>query len=232
MANKYLSFISDKDLIEFTREVIEKSQLAADEAQDKIHSNVIDPFSALFDAARQGITVEAWLDQEAARQAQKSLQNALGKFHQQVLGAIPGWHDAGLGGSYDVGNDQKKIIAEIKNKHNTMNARSAADVYRQLQNHLQYAQKGYTAYLVEIVPSTRKPYDKPWSPNLTLSTLRDDIRKIDGRSFYDLATGKKDALEQLYQALPKVLESLIGAGVKKTSDSPLFTGLFSKAYHE
>ena len=109
-----LPFISDKDLIKYTKEVLDKTGIAEVEAENKLYSNVIDPFSALFDAMRHNMTLDEWLVQEKARQIQKTLENAVGYFHQKVLGSMAGWENAGLGGSYDVKNSDKKIIAEIK----------------------------------------------------------------------------------------------------------------------
>lgn len=227
-----LDFIPDEKLEEYAREVVEKTQQKASQAEENLYQNVVDPFSAIFDSARQGISVEGWIEQEKARQAQKTLQNAIGKFHQRVLGEIPGWHDASTGGSYDVGNDSKKIIAEIKNKHNTMNSSSAASVYQKLSNHLQYSHKGYVAYLVEMVPKSRQPYNKAWSPNVKLMPLRDDIKKIDGNSFYQLATGDRDALRHLYAALPKVFEGILGSQSDNVASSDLFWSLFKRVYPE
>ncbi len=56
-------------------------------------------------------------------------QSAIGRFHQGVLGGVHGFknHDAG----YDIENKQRKIIAEIKNKYNTMNApKTEVQVYQ------------------------------------------------------------------------------------------------------
>ena len=230
MPNNLLSFITDEQLENYARQVVEKVLHAADSAEAGLYSNVVDPFSALFDSARQGLTLDEWLEQEKARQVQKTLQNALGKFHQQVLGSVPGWHDAGLGGSYDVGNTEGKIIAEIKTKHNTMNSSSAPGVYQKLAGHLQYSHHGFTAYLVEIVPKTRVPYDKPWSPNLRTLTLREDIRRIDGKSFYKLATGDEDGLKKLYEALPIILQRIIGDQARQVDSTSFFSELFLKAY--
>lgn len=225
-----LSFISDQKLEEYTREVVKKAQAKAQEAEKTLYVNVVDPFSSLFDSARQGITTEDWMEQEKARQVQKTLQNALGKFHQKVIGEIPGWHDALTNGSYDVGNDEQKIIAEIKNKHNTMNSSSSPGVYQKLAGHLRYSHKDYTAYLIEIVPKNGKPYNKPWSPQLKLFPLRKDIRRIDGESFYHLATGDPEALKKLYTALPTALENILGAKARVASSTKLFMELFTKAY--
>ena len=225
-----LTFITDEKLQEYAKEVVDKTQAKANQAERDLYVNVVDPFSSLFDSARQGIGVDKWIEQEKARQAQKTLQGAIGKFHQKVIGEIPGWHDASMGGSYDVGNDEKRIIAEIKNKHNTMNSSSAPSVYQKLTNHIQYSHRGYTAYLIEMVPKSKRPYNKSWSPNLRLMPLREDIRRIDGKSFYELATGDSGALRKLYEALPVVLERILGSTAKNATSTSLFIELFNKVY--
>ncbi len=230
MNNKYLQFISDELLIKYAAEVIHKSQAKADAAEKDLYKNVIDPWSAAFDAARQGVTMENWIEQEKARQIQKTLQNAVGKFHQQVLGAVPGWHDTGIGGGYDVGNDALKIIAELKNKHNTTNSKSAPGVYNQLAGHLKFDKKGYIGYLVDIVPKSKKPYNKHWSPNKKDYVEREDIRRIDGWSFYELVTGEKNALRELYSALPEVISEVIGSKATTVAEAKAFSELFRLAY--
>lgn len=223
----YLSFVSDDDLISHVKEVLTKVQTAEATAEQKLYNNIIDPFSALFDAMNQNITLEEWLGQEKTRQVQKTLQNALGDFHQKVLGSIAGWVDAGRGGSFDIKNDNLKIIAEVKNKHNTMNSSSSEATYQKLVNHLRYAEKGYVAYVVFIVPRSWRPLDTPWSPNLQISKLRDDIRQIDGASFYELASGERHALRSLYATLPQVIRDISG---RPTGHSEPFVKLFDQVY--
>jgi hypothetical protein len=226
----YLPFISDEKLLQYTNEVLMKASMAETEAEANIYSNVIDPFSALFDSMRRGISMETWLQQEKSRQIQKTLQNAVGDFHQNILGTMPGWENAGRGGSYDIRNKEKKLIAEIKNKHNTMNSSSAESAYQKLANHLRYSEQGYTAYIVFIIPRTPEAFDTPWSPNQTTMTLREDVRKIDGRSFYDLAANTKGALHSLYEQLPKVIAQSLNTKLGNVKKSPELTDLFSRAY--
>jgi len=116
---QFLSFISNEDLYNHVRVVLETTQQASDLAEENLYSNVVDPFSALFDALRQKITLVGWASQEKTRQIQKTMQNALGEFHQAVLGSMDGWENLPVGHVIDVRNTKKKIIAEIKNKHNT-----------------------------------------------------------------------------------------------------------------
>jgi hypothetical protein len=72
-----------------------------------------------------------------------------------------------------------------------MNSSSSDNTYKKLADHLKYDKKGYTAYLVQIVPRTAVNYNAMWSPNIKTLALREDIRRIDGESFYDLASGEQ-----------------------------------------
>ena len=206
----YFNFIDDEDLIEAVRCVLSVAERATSKAETELEKNVLDPFAALFSVAYNHISLEDWNRLEKERQAQKSIQNAIGEFHQKLLGSFYGWKDAGRGGSVDLVNEDKKIIAEVKNKYNTMNSSAATETYSKLANHLKYDRKGYTAYLVQIIPQHAKDYDVSWSPNQTTLTLRQDIRRIDGESFYDLASGEKDTLYRIYESLPGIISSLLG----------------------
>ncbi|HSX15404.1 MAG TPA: Eco47II family restriction endonuclease [Candidatus Saccharimonadales bacterium] len=228
-----LPFISDEDLYRATRTLVDATFAAEKKVAANPYRNVIDPFSALVDAARQHIDIEAWMEQEKSRQIQKAFSNALGDFHQDILGAMPGWENAGRGGSYDVKNEELQVIAEVKNKHNTMNARSAISVYDNLQKHLDYSESRVKkAYLAEIVPKKPKPYELPFAPSErgTKRPARPDIVKTDGKSFYALASGDPDALRKLYDALPEVLGEILRVPAPGLSASPVFKELFDRAY--
>lgn len=225
-----LPFVSDEQLYAAARNLLAAAQRAAEHVESNPFRNVIDPFSALIDAARQKIPLGEWMNQEKSRQTQKGFQNALGDFHQDILGSMPGWVDLGRGGSMDVKNEDKQVIAEIKNKYNTMNSSSAEAVYQKMANHLRYSEQGFTAYVVFIIPSSPQPFDTQWSPNQRTMALRDDIRKIDGKSFYTLASGDEEALGKLYQALPQVLGELMGMDPRTLSSASDFQDLFDKAY--
>ena len=115
-----LPFINDDSLYQATRTLVNAALSAQNRVEKNPYRNVIDPFSAQVDAARQGVSTDEWMEQEKSRQIQKAFSNALGDFHQDILGYMPGWDNAGRGGSYDVKNESLKVIAEVKNKHNTM----------------------------------------------------------------------------------------------------------------
>ncbi len=204
----YFNFIDDNDLFEVVEQVVSKAKAATQRTEDEMEKNTLDPFAAVFTMAYNELSLEDWNELEKERQAQKSIQNAIGEFHQNLLGKFHGWENPGRGGSVDLINQDLRIIAEVKNKYNTMNSSSAAETYMKLANHLRYDRKGYTAYLVQIVPKNPADYDVAWSPNLTTTALREDIRRIDGESFYDLASGEKDTLLRLYGILPEVIAQI------------------------
>ena len=232
-----LPFISDKDLLREVRNILDVTQSAIEASDEQIYDNVIDPFSAVVDSMRQGITVTHWLKQERTRQIQKTMQNELGNFHQRILGSVDGWVDLGTGGVLDLKNENEKIIAEVKNKHNTTKGNHKREIYEDISTLINTTHKGYTGYYVEIIRKAKHPFDKPFTPSDNRKKKRkpvnDKIRKIDGRCFYALATGYPDAIDLLYEALPYAITKLIS---KKPSHEitkdPSYTDLFLRAYPE
>ena len=226
----YFQFISDEDLIEAITHVVKAAEQASLRAETELEKNVLDPFAAIFSLTFNDISLTDWNMLEKERQAQKSIQNAIGEFHQNLLGSFKGWHNAGRGGSVDLINNDLKIIAEVKNKHNTMNSSSAAETYKKLANHLKYDRKGYTAYLVQIIPKTAADYNIAWSPNLTTTALREDIRRIDGESFYDLASGEKDTLLRIYKKIPTIVADILNKKLASDELSEECLQLFQRVY--
>lgn len=228
MSTQLLPFISDKDLYSKVKPLITLVERTASDEEKRMYKNIIDPFSAVFDAAKQNITLSKWLEQEKSRQIQKTLQNEIGFFHQEILGAISGWESLPVGGIIDVRNRDKKIIAEIKNKYNTTNSSSAEALYDHLSEQLKTSYQGYKAYHVQIIPKSKGGYDKPYAPSHR--PLNENIRVIDGKSFYAMVSGYRDALKQLYMVLPRVISDILQKPTSNVTNDALFIQLFEKAY--
>lgn len=229
-----LSFIKDEDLLLHVRAVLDIAKHATDDAEEKLYSNVIDPFSAMFDASCQGISLEQWIRQEKSRQTQKTLQNAIGEFHQNILGSIAGWMDLGKGNIADLINKDRRIIAEVKNKFNTTKGNHKIAIYEDFKKLLDKEHADYTCYYVEIIPQAKKEYNKPFCPSDNRKGKRKPknlrIRIIDGKSFYHLASGEKDALEKLYLVLPRVIGDIFGGDDHIIENAREFQKLFYRAY--
>ena len=227
-----LPFLDDLDLLDITTTIFFKVEELKKEVD--IHKNTIDPFSAIFDAMLNGISLEEWMTQEKMLQTQKSLQNTLGTFHEEIIGAMKGWERLKVGNIFDVINREKKIIAEIKNKYNTTKGNHKVSIYDDASSLLNEKYKGYTAYYVEIIPKNNSRYDKPFSPSDNRTgerrSVNESIRLIDGMSFYALASGYENALGMLYEKLPEVIASLAKVDAGRYTQSPLFEELFKRAY--
>lgn len=211
--------------------LVQQVRRAKQRATANIHANVVDPFSAAVEMALSGWQGAEWLESEKSRQVQKSLQNAVGEFHQAVLGTFEGWESTGnSGGSIDLVCHERKIIAEVKNKHNTMNSSSAEAVHQKFVSLLRYNYVGYTAYIVKILPKNSDGFDKPWTHNLKISPLRDDIRECDGRTFYELVSGDPEALRKVFELLLENLEEETLDIEEKLSSDEVLRDLFRLAY--
>ncbi len=230
----YLPFISDRNLQEAIRKVIGTIEKAKKDADLKLYKNVLDPFSALFDGMTQGIPYSQWVEAEKIRQVQKTMQNAIGEFHQDILGSVVGCENLGAGGGLDVCNREKKIIAEIKNKFNTTKGNHKTEIYDAITSKLQTKEfQGYTGYYVEIIPQNKKVYDEPFVPpdnkDKTKRSVNEKIRRIDGKNFYALVTGEDTALQDLFEILPYVIIEDVHYKFDVKQDKE-YMDLFAKAY--
>lgn len=225
------------------KNAIESSVVRMYEAQVAdldLYRNTLDCFSASIDALLQGISMDDWLKQEKERQVQKTKQNAIGSLHEDIMGSIDGVTSLPVGNLVDIICEDKKIVAEVKNKHNTTKGNHKVQIYRDLAKKIDALTDGYTGYYVEVLPKGAKSYDNAFTPsdNQTKTKLpkREDIRVIDGKSFYSLLTGKENALEELYRELPLLVTEIIQEQFNvllephTITNSDMFSINFSKAY--
>jgi hypothetical protein len=231
--NQYLPYITDSKLEAAVSNVLSAFRKA--QGTTDIHKNIIDPFSALFEVSLSSISYDKWIEKEKIRQAQKSLQNSIGYFHQEILGNLNGWQNLGVGQTIDICNPNKRIIAEIKNKYNTTKGSDKVRIYDTLLDSLsrpKYHQ--FTAYYVEIIPSSKKHYNDCFTPsdNKTKQPRprNEKIRKISGQDFYDLATDCEQSLKMLFDVLPKVISNLTSSTELSSSEKFAFQELFNKAF--
>ncbi len=212
MAKKILPFIEDNKLIEAIQEVVNAIKKA--KASVDLEKNSLDVFSAVFWCAANGFNFKNWKASEQSRQAQKTIQNAIGNFHQRIIGSFDGCKDLGTGGIIDVENIEGGWVAEIKNKHNTVKGSDRKGIYDNLEGAIRNyeGQFGcqFTGYYVEIIPDGGNQYNDPFCPPDNTQqgkkrTLNENIRLMSGPLFYELMTGDMDALKKLVEVLPKVL---------------------------
>ena len=203
-----LGFIHDDEFFNHVKEMVERLTESMD--LEKFSKNIIDPIKMTVEMHTYQITLEDAVAREIARQMGKTVESAIGWFHQNIFKYVPGWQIPEDG--VDVMNDEMTIFAEIKNKHNTMNARSAKSVYDQLKG-IVTGNLHATAYLVEVI--AKESQDVPWSiSGCSLPHAKAErLRRISIDRFYEIVTGDKSAFCKMC--------SVIGAAVDDVlKDSP------------
>lgn len=235
MAQKRLvPFISDEKLIKAVRNVVLKTQASLIKHEKKIDDNILDAFSATYESIIGGIPYTKWLGLEMTRKVQKTMQNAIGDFHQEVIGGIDGWENLGKGRLVDVRNKEKKIIAEIKNKYNTVTGTHIIKIYDELEDALASPEhKGYMAYHVMMITKNRD-HLKPFTPSdRTTHSRRSEnpkIKEVGGFRFYKMITGQDDALFQLYKVIPQILKNEFKYKIDDFDDENDLRVIFSRTY--
>ena len=124
----------------------------------------------------------------------RGLSNALGEFHQKILGSVNGWENRDAG--YDRECDARMILAEIKNKWNTMNSPNKRQVVNVLEVALRQKRGDWTGYLAHIIPKPPRRYTKH---------LRGNLYATDGASFYHDVTVAPNAIHDLLDELCEML---------------------------
>ncbi len=198
-----LKFITDNNLFNHVKTTVEHYRGEID--LKRFHKNIIDPIKLSFDAKVYAKTWQQVIESEIIRQLDKSNNNHIGYFHQNIFKFINGWEVPEQG--FDVVNYKRKIFVEVKNKHNTMNSSSSQKTYLKMQNQLIDEPKS-TCMLVEVI--AKRSQNIPWKISLDKQqTQRDNIRRVSMDKFYEIATGEKTAFLQLCQVLPRVLDDVV-----------------------
>ncbi len=97
MTNKYVDFISDEHLVACIAN-LHKSYLKAKKniTKDSFYSNKVDTIKLTFDSRFNNVDEESLIQAEVLRQIDKSINNSIGTFHEQILGGIEGFEMGNL----------------------------------------------------------------------------------------------------------------------------------------
>ena len=135
-----LDFISEEDFKKHVRATIMKygEKLESYDLK-RFNSNLIDPIKLIFDKSVYRTSWEEIVNNEIFRQRDKSNNNDIGYFHQNIFSYFKGCEVPQAG--WDViyrnpdgiqmpdGDIVHTIYVEMKNKHNTMNSALSAKIY-------------------------------------------------------------------------------------------------------
>lgn len=207
MANKYVNFISDEHLLKCIESLYASYVKAKGKiSKKKFYNNKIDTIKLTFDTKFNKIDEESIIETEILRQIDKSINNSIGTFHEQVLGGIEGYEIGKLSG-FDIKAKDNTLFADIKNKHNTMNSSAAEALFQKLAR---YADdyKQAKCYWVQIL--AKGSFNEHWTGDINGKEYSHSrVFKISGDQFYALLSGNKNALYELYKALPTAVDDFM-----------------------
>lgn len=205
--NKYVDFVSDEHLIKCISNLYNSyNQSKKEFTKAKFYNNKVDAFKLTFDSKFNGLSEEELIKLEMSRQIDKSVNNAIGTFHEEVLGGVYGFSSGKLSG-YDIKADDDSLFAEIKNKHNTMNSSSAESAFQKLSRFADDYRQA-TCYLVQIL--AKKSFLKKWEGIINRREYSHSrVFIISGDRFYGLLTGDDKAFFKLYKALPVAINDFL-----------------------
>ena len=214
MANKYVNFVSDEYFLKCV-ENLHKSYLKAKNKVTKkeFYKNKVDTIKLTFDAKFNEVSPENLIEAEILRQIDKSINNSIGTFHEQILGGIEGFEVGKLSG-FDIKATDNTLFADIKNKHNTMNSSSAESLFQKLAHYADTYKKA-KCYWVQIL--AKHSFNQHWQGDINGKEYSHSrVYKISGDQFYALVSNQEDALFQLYKALPLAIEDYLNSIKKET----------------
>lgn len=215
-----LGFISDKNIFEHVKETVQRYSANIDLKQ--FNKNIVDPIKLTFDAKVYGRSMEEVVASECMRQMDKSNNNHIGYFHQNLFRfAGNGWQVPLEG--FDVVNEEKHIYVEIKNKHNTMNASASQKTYMKMQSKIIRDSKA-TCMLVEVIATHSQ--DKTWIATVDKERFENEhIRRVSMDKFYEIVFGDSLAFSKLCKALPLILDDVIEELGSTTNQNTVFAEL-------
>ncbi|MCC5917777.1 MAG: Eco47II family restriction endonuclease [Cryomorphaceae bacterium] len=217
MKNKYVDFVTDEHLLTCIENLHTSYVKAkAKVSKKKFYNNKIDTIKLTFDTKFNKIDEESIIETEILRQIDKSINNSIGTFHEQVLGGIKGYELGKLSG-FDIKAEDNSLFADIKNKHNTMNSSAAEALFQKLAR---YADdyKQAKCYWVQIL--AKGSFKEHWKGDINGKEYSHSrVFKISGDQFYALLSGNDHALYDLITALPNAINDFLQTVEKKQNKS-------------
>lgn len=218
MENKYVNFISDEHLLKCVTN-LHKSYLKAKNNVSKksFYSNKVDTIKLMFDSKFNDIDEESLIQSEILRQIDKSINNSIGTFHEQILGGIEGYEMGFLSG-YDVKATDDSLFAdiildELPYKYEEFAFNKLAEIAK--------FSKYSTCYLV-LLNSENSFYEKFIISTDESIISHKRVFKISGDKFYALLTGRENALSELNQAIPIVIDDYLESESYLNSSNHVF----------
>ena len=185
----------------------------------RFNGNLIDPIKLIFDKSVYKTSWEEIVNNEIFRQRDKSNNNDIGYFHQNMFSYFEGCEVPQAG--WDViyrnpngivmpdGDVVHTLYVEMKNKHNTMNSASSAKTYIKMQHQL-LEDDDCACLLVEAI--AKHSQNIKWTTKVDGKNVQHRrIRRVSMDQFYSIVTGDENAFYKMCMALPDVINNVVNA---------------------
>ncbi len=207
MTNRYVTFVTDEHLIGCISELYTKYAKAKEAFTKRdFNKNKVDVFKMLFDKRFNNLTDEELVEKEIMRQVDRTIVNAIGIFHENILAGVDGYTKVLSG--IDIKSDDDKIFIELKNKHNTVKGEDKKSIFLKLQEEIK-KHPNSQAYFARILDK-KSTYEKWDFSHKGEAFSNEKIFIISGDQLYRMVTGREDALFNLYQKLPLAIDDFLG----------------------
>lgn len=213
-----LGFITEEDFKDHVRATIMKygEKLESFDLK-RFNSNLIDPIKLIFDKSVYRSSWEEIVNNEIFRQRDKSNNNDIGYFHQNIFSYFKGCEVPQAG--WDViyknpdgirmpdGDIVHTVYVEMKNKHNTMNSASSAKTYIKMQGQI-LEDDDCACLLVEAI--AKRSQNIKWTTKVDGKNVQHRlIRRVSMDKFYEILTGEEDAFFKMCMVLPEIISAVI-----------------------
>ena len=213
-----LNFISEEDFKKHVRATIMKygEKLESYDLR-RFNSNLIDPIKLIFDKSVYRTSWEEIVNNEIFRQRDKSNNNDIGYFHQNIFSYFDGCEVPQAG--WDViyknpngiqmpdGDIVHTLYVEMKNKHNTMNSASSAKTYIKMQGQI-LEDDDCACLLVEAI--AKKSQNIKWTTKVDVKNVQHRlIRRVSMDQFYAILTGEENAFYKMCMVLPQTIKEVV-----------------------
>lgn len=205
MKNKYLNFISDEHFLK----CIANLHTAYIKAKNNItkksfYTNKVDTIKLTFDSKFNSIDEEKLIEAEILRQIDKSINNSIGTFHEQILGGIEGFEVGKLSG-FDIKAKDETLFAIFGNSEIPKNISDA--IFDKLANTARVFSKAKFYYV--LLDDFTETNEKWIIGNEEYRVSQKRVFKISIKEFYTEITLQTDAFQQLQSNLTIVIDDYL-----------------------
>lgn len=206
-----MAFVDDDHYYGCVKRVCDRyAELQRRPSGSLLKKSVVDPFKMVLDMGNRGVSPEGWEEADANRIRDKSLNNAIGEFHQGLLGGVDGWKSLPTGHrlGVDLAREDGTVFIELKNKYNTLSG-SKRDAVRATLERILREHPRATCYWAYILAQDGTSGEREW---VLRKSTNPNIRVAWGSRVYGLVTGSDSSLSEAWEALPRAMADIAAGG--------------------